>query len=255
MFGLLMQASAQLHTTRKNPGFTYLPGPMFFRRSSPPAATPLSDQELLARYRAHGDVADLGRLYDRYLPETFAVCRRYLAPPDEDAQDATMQLFEHLVKALRTHAPDNFAAWLHTTARNHCLMQLRARKRAGPSAGPLILSFPDAADVESAAARHLPDEAAAAADAEATETRLQSLEAALAQLPPAQRRCLELFDLEKKCYRDIATETGLDLNLVRSHLQNGKRMLRRQLEPPEKLPVLPRLPLPASDSPPLHAAR
>ena len=58
---------------------------MFLRRSLSAAAAPLSDQELLARYRAHGDVADLGQLYDRYLPETFAVCRRYLAPPDEDA--------------------------------------------------------------------------------------------------------------------------------------------------------------------------
>ena len=234
---------------------------MFFRRSSPPAAAaPRSDQELLARYRAHGNVADLGELYDRYLPEAFAVCRRYLAPPDEDAQDAAMQLFEHLVKVLRTHAPDNFAAWLHTTARNHCLMQLRARKRAGPSAGPLVLSFPDAADVETAAARHLPseaDEAAAADEAEATEARLQSVEAALAQLPPAQRRCLELFYLEKKCYRDIATETGLDLNLVRSHLQNGKRMLRRQLEPPAPpaAPMAARAPLPTADNNPLHVAR
>ena len=229
---------------------------MFFRRSSPPAAAaPRSDQELLARYRAHGAVADLGELYDRYLPEAFAVCRRYLAPPDEDAQDAAMQLFEHLVKVLRTHAPDNFAAWLHTTARNHCLMQLRARKRAGPSAGPLILSFPDAADVESAAARHLPDAAAAAEDVEDAEQRLQSVEAALAQLPPAQRRCLELFYLEKKSYREIATETGLDPNLVRSHLQNGKRMLRRQLELPEKPTATARRPLPAADNPPRHAAR
>jgi len=227
---------------------------MFFRRSASAAAAPLSDQELLARYRLRGDVADLGVLYDRYLPEAFAVCRRYLAPPDEDAQDATMQLFEHLVKTLRTHAPDNFPAWLHATARNHCLMQLRARKRAGPSAGPLVLSFPDAADVETAAARHLPDDAAAREDADATEARLQSVEAALAQLPPAQRRCLELFYLEKKCYRDIATETGLDLNLVRSHLQNGKRMLRRQLEPPPPPPP-PHSALPTSDNNPRHAAR
>ena len=228
---------------------------MFFRRSpSPAAAGPLSDQELLARYRAYGNVADLGLLYDRYLPEAFAVCRRYLAPPDEDAQDAAMQLFEHLVKVLRTHAPDNFPAWLHTTARNHCLMQLRARKRAGPSAGPLMLSFPDAADVELAAARHLPNAAEADEAAEATEQRLQSVEAALAQLPPAQRRCLELFYLEKKSYREIALATGLDLNLVRSHLQNGKRMLRRQLEPPESPKSASRLLLPAADSP-LHAAR
>ena len=228
---------------------------MFFRRSPSAAAAPLSDQELLARYRATGDVADLGLLYDRYLPEAFAVCRRYLAPPDEDAQDAAMQLFEHLVKVLRTHAPDNFPAWLHTTARNHCLMQLRARKRAGPSAGPLILSFPDAADVELAAARHLPNASEATDEAEDAEQRLQNVEAALAQLPPAQRRCLELFYLEKKSYREVALETNLDLNLVRSHLQNGKRMLRRQLEPPEKPKSAAALPLPASDNPPLHAAR
>ena len=229
---------------------------MFFRRSpSSAAAAPLSDQELLARYRAHGDVADLGRLYDRYLPEAFAVARRYLAPPDEDAQDAAMQLFEHLVRVLRTHAPDNFPAWLHTTVRNYCLMQLRARKRARPSAGPLILSFPDAADVELAAAWHLPGEDAATEEAEAAELRLQSVEAALAQLPPAQRRCLELFYLEKRCYRDIATETGLELNLVRSHLQNGKRMLRRQLEPPA-LPVpAPRPPLYAPDKNAIHVTR
>ncbi|MBF9143036.1 RNA polymerase sigma factor [Hymenobacter properus] len=229
---------------------------MFFRRAKPSAAAaPLSDQELLARYRAHGNVADLGLLYDRYLPEAFAVCRRYLAPPDEDAQDATMQLFEHLVKVLRTHAPDNFPAWLHTTARNHCLMQLRARKRAGPSAGPLILTLPDATDVETAGARHLLDEEAAAEDAQETEIRLQSMEKALAQLPPAQRRCLELFYLEKKSYRDIAIETGLEPNLVRSHLQNGKRMLRRQLDPPAPAVSSSHAPLPASDNNPLHVAR
>ena len=228
---------------------------MFFRRSPSAAAAPLSDQELLARYRAHGDVADLGQLYDRYLPEAFAVCRRYLAPPDEDAQDAAMQLFEHLAKVLRTHAPDNFAAWLHTTARNHCLMQLRARKRAGPSAGPLILSFPDAADVESAAARHLPDEAAAAEEAADAEQRLQTVEDALNQLPPAQRRCLELFYLEKKSYREIATETGLDLNLVRSHLQNGKRMLRRQLDPPDTAPTAAARLTPPPAPVPIHVAR
>ena len=227
---------------------------MFFRRASL-AAAPLSDQELLARYRMRGDVADVGLLYDRYLPEAFAVARRYLAPPDEDAQDAAMQLFEHLVKALRTHAPDNFPAWLHTTARNYCLMQLRARKRGGPSAGPLVLTFPDAADVEIAAARHLLNEDVAAEDAADTEARLQHMETALAQLPPAQRRCLELFYLEKKCYRDIATETGLELNLVRSHLQNGKRMLRRQLEPLRAEPATAPNSSPSAPNNPLHVAR
>ena len=203
---------------------------VFFRR--PPvasAAVPASDQEVLAGYRRSGDVASLGVLYEQHLPEVFAVCRRYLAPPDEDAQDATMQLFEHLVDKLRTHVPENFPAWLYTTARNHCLMQLRARQRGTASGGPLLL-LPDATDVEIAAARHLPDAAEEQAATTRHEADLQALELALGELPPEQRRCLELFYLEEKSYQEVAALTGLPANLVKSHLQNGRRMLRRHLE-------------------------
>ncbi|UOR04892.1 sigma-70 family RNA polymerase sigma factor [Hymenobacter aerilatus] len=209
---------------------------MFFRRRSiSPAA--LSDEELLRRYRLHGDVADLGTVYDRHLTEVFAVCRRYLQP-DEEAEDAVMQLFEQLVIKLRQHEVSNFLAWLHATARNHCLMILRAKQRAGPAAGgALVVHFPDAADVESAAHWHLLE--IEDADSSLTEQRLQALEQALVELPLDQRRCLELFFLEKKCYRDIAEETGFDLKQVKSHLQNGKRNLKRYLEstaPPTATP-------------------
>ena len=201
----------------------------FLRSSSPVAPPAASDQELLARYRAQADPADLGLLYDRHLPEAFAVCRRYLAPPDEEAEDAVMQLFEVLLDKLKTHAPANFGAWLYATARNICLMQLRARKRGGPAAGPRLLAVPEAGDMEMLAARHLPDEQQEAEAAQATEARLQALEHALTQLPPAQRRCLELFFLEDHSYHQIAQILNLDLNLVKSHLQNGRRMLRKIL--------------------------
>ncbi|AIZ64938.1 hypothetical protein PK28_01735 [Hymenobacter sp. DG25B] len=193
-----------------------------------PAALP--DEELLLRYRQHGDVADLGVLYERYLTEVFATCRRYLQE-EEDAKDAVMQLFEKLVDTLRQHEVSNFPAWLRTTARNHCLMVLRARKRAGPdNGGSLVLHFSDAADMESVVARHQSDDDPE--EALFTEERLQALEQALAELPPGQQQCLRLFYLEDKCYRDISTETGYDLNAVKSHIQNGKRNLRRHLESP-----------------------
>lgn len=206
----------------------YLVAVLFRRRAPVVSAATLPDQEVLARYRQTGSVADLGMLYERHLPEVFAVCRRYLAPPDEDAQDAAMQLFEHLVTKLRTHVPDNFSAWLYTTARNYCLMELRARQRGTASGGPLLL-LPDAADVELAAARHLPNATTEADDTAQREADLQALEQALSQLPPDQRRCLELFYLEEKSYQEIVAATGLALNLVKSHLQNGRRMLKRSL--------------------------
>jgi RNA polymerase sigma-70 factor (ECF subfamily) len=208
--------------------YSYLAAVLFRRRATVVPTAVLSDQEVLARYRQTGSVADLGMLYERHLPEVFAVCRRYLAPPDEDAQDATMHLFEHLVTKLRTHVPDNFSAWLYTTTRNYCLMELRARQRGTASGGPLLL-LPDAADVELAAARHLPDATAEADDTAQHEADLQALEQALGQLPAEQRRCLELFYLEEKSYQEIVATTGLALNLVKSHLQNGRRMLKRSL--------------------------
>ncbi|TYZ11419.1 sigma-70 family RNA polymerase sigma factor [Hymenobacter lutimineralis] len=199
---------------------------MFFRRR-PTLPAELSDEELLLRYRQYGDVQDLGVLYERHLTAVFAICRRYLRP-DEDAQDAVMQLFEQLVDKLQKHEVGNFTAWLHTTVRNHCLMVLRARQRTSPDGGPLILHFPDATDMESAASRHLPsddpDEAAS------TEARLRHLEHALTELPDGQRQCLEMFYLQQKCYRDIADATGYELSLVKSYLQNGKRNLKRMLE-------------------------
>jgi len=201
---------------------------LFRSRPAPAPASGLSDQQVLAQYRQRGDVAALGLLYEQYLPEVFAVCRRYLAPPDEDAQDATMQLFEQLVVKLRTHAPDNFPAWLYTTARNFCLMELRARQRGTASGGPLVL-LPEAADIETAAARYLPEATAEAEAARQHEANLQALELALSQLPAEQRRCLELFYLEEKSYQEIVAATGLALNLVKSHLQNGRRMLKRNL--------------------------
>ncbi|UYZ62384.1 RNA polymerase sigma factor [Hymenobacter weizhouensis] len=203
---------------------------MLFRRLRPAPAAELTDADLLRRYRQEGDVHDLGTLYERHMAGVLAIARRYLRDED-DAKDAVMQLFEHLVSKLRQHEVENFPPWLHATARNHCLMVLRARQRAGPAAGgALVVHFPDAAGMESAAARHLADDDPA--EAEHHEQQLQQLEQCLAELPPSQRRCLELFYLEKKSYREVAALTGFDLNAVKSHLQNGKRNLRRFLESP-----------------------
>jgi RNA polymerase sigma-70 factor (ECF subfamily) len=37
---------------------------------------------------------------------------------------------------------------------------------------------------------------------------------------------VELFYLEKKCYKEITDLTGFSLNEVKSYIQNGKRNLK-----------------------------
>ena len=95
-----------------------------------PTSNPLKtveDRELLLRYKAKGELDVLGELYNRYMSMVYGACLKYLKDREE-SRDAVMQIFEKLVITLREHEVTHFKSWLYTTARNHCLMQLRSRK-------------------------------------------------------------------------------------------------------------------------------
>ena len=64
---------------------------------------------------------------------------------------------------------------------------------------------------------------------EEQEVQLNHLEYALKQLGTEQRRCLELFYLQQKCYQEVADETGYSMKQVKSYIQNGKRNLKKHL--------------------------
>jgi RNA polymerase sigma factor (sigma-70 family) len=181
-----------------------------------PAAT---DEDLAARYRTSGELALLGELYARYLHLTYGVCYQYLRD-DEAAKDAVMALFEKLVKELRRFEVRAFAPWLYATARNYCLMQLRAGKvnREHP-----MSHLTNGADMEIAQPLHHQE------SDELGDDDLDALRAGISELAPAQQRCLRLFYLDGKSYQQVAAETGYTLKQVKSALQNGRRMLRQRL--------------------------
>src|SRR5262245_28171846 len=86
-----------------------------------------TDEQLLALYKKSGGLDVLGELYNRYMNLVYGACLKYLKDRDE-SKDAVMQIFEKLVTTLREHEVTHFKSWLYVTARNHCLMQLRAKK-------------------------------------------------------------------------------------------------------------------------------
>ncbi|QNF32726.1 sigma-70 family RNA polymerase sigma factor [Adhaeribacter swui] len=181
---------------------------------------PPSDLELVQRYQETGDLAYIGELFERYTEIVFLVCRKYL--PDEDSsKDATMQVFEQLIQSLKKHQITNFKSWLHVTAKNHCLMQLRAQK----SKPTFSLDAEPNLHVQFSNSLHHSN-----GETEAREQEWQLLEKALDGLPPEQRFCLELFYLQEKSYSQIAEQTGYDVNRVRSYIQNGRRNLKIYVE-------------------------
>ncbi|MFD1188494.1 RNA polymerase sigma factor [Pontibacter rugosus] len=180
-------------------------------------ARPPDDLELVKQYQQTGDLACIGKLFDRHTEMVYLICMKYMRD-EEESKDATMQIFEGMVKSLRKYEVQNFKSWLHTTARNHCLMLLRAQKQREK-----ILPRNVQENEYTIASSILEDE-------NNPELELQTLEQGLQDLPTAQRTCIELFYLKQKSYKQIAEQTGLSLNNVKSYIQNGKRNLKLYLE-------------------------
>jgi RNA polymerase sigma factor (sigma-70 family) len=178
---------------------------------SPEKYKKLSDQELILRYKESGELAIVGELYSRYMNLVFGVCLKYLKDREE-SRDAVMQIFEKLVSSLREHQVTYFKSWLYATARNHCLMHLRAGK--GKNFEEITDAF-----METGTEMH-PE------DGTEMESNLSKLENCIEQLVAEQKSCIRLFYIQQKCYKEIVTLTGFDDNKVKSYIQNGKRNLK-----------------------------
>jgi len=178
-------------------------------------AAPKSDNDLILLYRKTNDLSVIGELYTRYTSLIYGVCLKYLKDRDE-AKDAAMQLFEKLIDTLKSHEVDNFKSWLYVSARNHCLMQIRSKK------GKFKEEI-DALDMENQFILHPHEE-------NELEENLGKLEDCIKRLMEEQQKCVRLFFLDERCYKEITVITGFDLNQVKSFIQNGKRNLKICME-------------------------
>ena len=173
------------------------------------------DLSLVAAYQESGDLEVLGTLYNRYMHLVYGVCFSYFKD-EEQSKDVVMQIFEELIKKLRVHQVQNFKSWLHVLTRNHCLMALRKASK-NPS-----VSIEDNF-VENDEFVHL--------DIDNTkETQLTIMEKCMETLSEEQRKSVDLFYLQEKCYKEVADITGYDMLKVKSYIQNGKRNLKICIE-------------------------
>lgn len=175
------------------------------------AASQGTDEELVLAFTG-GHPAALAALWDRYAHLLYGVGMKYLKDP-ERAKDQVVELFATLPELLRKHSVERFRPWVHTVMRNRCLLALRGDSRH--------------ARVDDAHAVDLIAEEAE--DRALQEATLQQLETAIAQLNDVQRACITHFHFEQRSYQETAALTGLTIEQVRSHLQNGRRNLRLQL--------------------------
>jgi RNA polymerase sigma-70 factor (ECF subfamily) len=175
----------------------------------------LTDAELVVQYKSSGDLQILAQLYQRYMDLVYGVCLKYFKN-SEKAKDAVMQIFEELIVKLKKHEVQNFKGWLHQLAKNFCLMQLRTAKNLKTvEIPPSLMQSEENVHLNGVLEK---------------EENFKKLEYCLNTLSEDQRKAVQLFYIEGKCYREIVEMMGQEWNQVRSFIQNGRRNLKICME-------------------------
>ncbi|MFT4094817.1 MAG: sigma-70 family RNA polymerase sigma factor [Niabella sp.] len=176
----------------------------------------ITDKELLQRFWQTHDNEWLGILLQRYTLLLLGVCMKYLKD-ENDARDCVQQIFLKVIQEAAKYKIEYFKSWLYMVAKNQCLTTLRDEKGKIPV---------ELTDMNSG---HI-QEAVAGEDIQEQAIPEELLRAALSELNNEQHECVTLFYLQKKSYQQISVITGYSLLQVKSHIQNGKRNLRLNIE-------------------------
>jgi RNA polymerase sigma-70 factor (ECF subfamily) len=176
-------------------------------------ALPFTDDEYVRRFQETGDNECFAELFVRHRKKVFFACRGFFGDPQR-AEDATQETFLRAYRRIRSFEGGDFAAWLVRIARNVCIDEWRRNRVEAISDDPLLTERAGSAELEPSFELH-----------ERAETVLREMRS----LCPEQRRCLEL-KIEGCSYQETSARTGFSIDAVKSHLQNGRRMLWKRME-------------------------
>lgn len=166
-----------------------------------------------------GDEAALSALVEVVQPQVYRFSLKMCRHPD-DAEDVLQDTLLSMARSFTDfRGASSVTTWLYTVARNHCIKRRRTSKFA-----PSHLD-----SLDTPAAREVVDPAASPeAQASASETWTQ-VEAALAQLKPADREVILLRDVEGLSAKEVAEVMGTSPGAVKSRLHRARVALREHL--------------------------
>ena len=155
-------------------------------------------------------------LYDRYGGMVYSVAQRVLndsGAAEEVLQDIFMQLWRNAESF--DPARGSLSGWLLVMARNRAIDRLR-RRPAGQNVDAETINVPLAVSLESTVAQH---------------ELMARVAAAVAALPEAQQKTLELAYYKGMTHTEIAAATGEPLGTVKTRLRSALQTLRQALNP------------------------
>jgi len=166
-----------------------------------PLLISLSDDDLVARFRA-GDDAAFSEIHRRFRTALVAFARRMLHGSGHDAEDVVQDAFIRAYRGLRvTDRPMALRPWLYMIVRNRALDELRTPQRTDC-----------VHDVTSLAAVPAADPAQCVADRD----EMRQLVAEIGRLPERQRMALVLREFDGRSHAETARELRTTVSATKS---------------------------------------
>jgi RNA polymerase sigma factor (sigma-70 family) len=155
------------------------------------------------------------RLVLPHLGDAYALAR-WITANRADAEDIVEDASLRAFRAIANVAEGNSRAWLLTIVRNTAYTWLRNNR---PSA---LMVVDDLGKLESEQVATTNLDRGTPETALIAKTEAASLEAAIAELPPAYRETLVLRDVQGLGYREISQVTGVPIGTVMSRLARSR---------------------------------
>jgi len=166
-----------------------------------------------------GDRDALRTLYEAYKDRVYSIAFYFFHGDDAAAADVTQQVFLKLIHVMARFREDStFSTWLYRLVVNACIDRARREKAAPRRADAAVLAA-------------VPDPVASHEDVFARREVAQSVQAAIASLPPKLRFAILLRYFDDLSYADMASALNCSIGTVASRLSRGHRMLAKKLAP------------------------
>ena len=170
-----------------------------------------TDIELIREVLQDGNARAFETLMKRYTSSVYGAALR-LMKDEDNAQEVTQMAFIQAYRQLDSWRGENFGAWVTIIANHIALRMLEKKKRR--QADPLDENFDP------------PDESYD----EQKEQQLQAMEAAIAQLPEADRQLIQWHYYESIPLQTIAQRLGQTENNIKVRMFRIRERIKKRMQ-------------------------
>ncbi len=183
------------------------------------AINSFSEQETIFKERTGNDFTFF---YKKYYPKLiYYTCK--MCGDQQKAEDITTESFLTAFEKIDKYEKEKaqFSTWLFTIARNILLQDIKSSKKT--------ISIDTEYDEEGTTLKDfIPEESNESNMIDLTLKKAEIMKDQISKLKEPYRKVIEMREIKKMAYKDIADELGKNLSTIKSQIRNGRHILMSQ---------------------------